>query len=122
MLVPMIVDIRQNLTFEWNRVRTKLGCGGRASFVSMSSTIMLAMRTTRCSVAHSAYSVGRILRAVVAELVRLGATSLLLLAADQSIPRDCLLLMLGGSNHGVGLVGGEGTIVGTKTIGLGDSF
>ena len=67
---------------EWNRVRTGLGRDGRASFVSISSAIIFAMRTTRSSIAHSSYFAGRILTAVGADLERLGANSSLLLAAD----------------------------------------
>jgi hypothetical protein len=63
-------------------VRTGLGRGGRASFVSISSDIMLAIRTTRSSIAHSSYFVGRILTAGGAGLVRLGANSSFLLTAD----------------------------------------
>lgn len=103
-------------------MRTGFGRGGRASFVSISSATMFAMRTTRSSTAHSSYFAGRTLTALGADLVRFGANSWLLLLVDWVSSAGCLLFTPGDSGCKIGL-DGEGGIVdrgaGVITVGLG---
>lgn len=120
MLVPVIIKRPPISYLEWNRVRTTLGRGGSASFVSISSAIMFAIRSTRSSIAHSSYFAGSILTAAGADLVRLGANSSFLVAADWSVSKD-FLFMLGDSGFKIGLVGEGGMLVGATTAGLGGS-
>lgn len=107
---------------EWNRVSTGFGRGGRASFVSISSEIMLAMRITRSSTAHFSYLEGRILAAEGADLVRLDANPSLLSAAGCVCSGACLLFTPGDSGFKVGLDGEGGMLetgAGTIAVGLG---
>jgi hypothetical protein len=105
---------------EWKRVRTGFGRGGRASFVSMSSAIIFAMRMTRSSTAHSSYFRGKILTALGADRVRFGATSWLVV--DWVSSTGCLLFTPGDSGFSAGFEGEEeillGGAVGRTAIGL----
>lgn len=67
----------------WNRVRCP-DLIARASFVSMSSESMFAMRTTMSSIAHSSYRTGRTLGGAVSGLTRLGKAPECCPAVDDS--------------------------------------